>query len=453
MQLVRQILRLAIPSIATFSSMTFTGLLVLMIVGKLGAASIAVVGITNILMYNMWALCSGVQASINYLVAQNYGSDNMKLGNQQMQIALLGTAIQAMVLFALSFIAPYFILKGIGSNDEILNLGAAYVQVRMIAMVFTIFSGVFYAYMRAIGDTKTPMTISLINSGLVVVLTYVLAYGKFGLPNLGLQGAAWSMVLAEIITLLLCIFVHYGHLNDTLFTRVWIPIERKQVRLFFFESTKLSITELSNSLGILVFTACITRLGTVAIAANEIALNILSFGFMPSNGFGAAATIGVGQEIGKGRPAEARRFGVVTVYLGLLLMVVISTLMFIFALPIAKLYTPESAVYMAVVPLIQLAAFIQLFNTTGIVFGGGLRGIGDTTFLSRAALLFNWMVFIPGTILLTIVFDLGQVGAWIALCSLMILAAIVNGWRYLTLDWMKAKTKAGGTPTVHVAAH
>ncbi|MFJ5762090.1 MATE family efflux transporter [Neobacillus sp. NPDC093182] len=78
---------------------------------------------------------------------------------------------------------------------------------------------------------------------------------------------------------------------------------------------------MSNSIGMLVFTACITRLGTVAIAANEIALNILSFGFMPANGFGAASTVGIGQAIGKGRPLEAKKFGLVTVYLGLGFMV------------------------------------------------------------------------------------------------------------------------------------
>ncbi len=422
-----------------------------MTVGKLGAASIAVVGITNILMYNVWAMCSGIQGSINYLAAQNYGSGNMRLANQQMQIALLGTAVQAGLMLAFSFFAPYYVLKLLGSNAEIVSLGTAYVQVRMLALMFGIFSGVFYAYMRAIGDTKTPMTISIINSALVVVLTYVLAYGKFGFPNLGLQGAAWSMVIAELITLLLCILVHYGFLNGFFFTRSWVPVERKQVKLIFFESAKLSVMELSNSLGMLIFTACITRLGTTAVAANEIALNILSFGFMPSNGFGAASTIGIGQEIGKGRPSEARRFGLVTVYLGILFMIVVSSLMFIFALPISKLYTSEAAVFNAVIPLIHLAAFIQLFNTTGIIFGGGLRGIGDTTFLSRAALLLNWVLFIPATVVLTAVFDLGQVGAWIALCSLMIFGAAVNGYRFLSLDWTNAKSKAASVPLAHAA--
>ncbi|WP_160719391.1 MATE family efflux transporter [Bacillus sp. USDA818B3_A] len=442
MKLVKEILRLAIPSIATFSSMTVTGLLILMIIGKLGAAAIAVVGITNVLMYNLWALFSGNQGAINYLVAQNYGSRNMKLGNQRMQIALILAVLQALLLFLASFIVPQVILEVMGSNGSIIELGAPYVQVRMYAMMFTVFNIIFYAYMRATGDTRTPMNISLINSALVVFLTYALAYGKFGFPNLGLQGAGWSMVAAEGITFLLNILVYFRFLNEKYFTRSWIPIERNQVKLLLFESSKLGITELSNSMGMLIFTACITRLGTVAIAANEIALNILSFGFMPANGFGAASTVGIGQEIGKGRPKEAKRFGLVTVYLGLGFMLLVSICLFIFALPIAKLYTAESAVYLTSVSLIHLASFILLFSGSGIIFAGGLRGAGDTTFLSRTSLLLNWIFFIPCTVLLTQVYDLGQTGAWTAFCSLIILQFITNAWRYKTYKWTSAKSKA-----------
>ncbi|PFO01398.1 MATE family efflux transporter [Bacillus sp. AFS076308] len=442
MKLVKEILRLAIPSIATFSSMTVTGLLILMIVGKLGATAIAVVGITNVLMYNLWALFSGNQGAINYLVAQNYGSRNMKLGNQRMQIALILAALQAILLFVASYVVPHFILEVMGSNAAILKLGVPYVQVRMLAMMFTVFNIIFYAYMRATGDTRTPMNISLINSALVVFLTYTLAYGKFGFPNLGLQGAGWSMVAAEGITFLLNLLVYFRFLNEKYFTRSWIPIERHQVQLLLFESSKLGITELSNSMGMLVFTACITRLGTVAIAANEIALNILSFGFMPANGFGAASTVGIGQEIGKGRPLEAKRFGLVTVYLGLGFMFLISIILFVFALPVAKLYTADSAVYLTSVSLIHLASFILLFSGSGIILAGGLRGIGDTTFLSRTSLLLNWIFFVPSTILLTQVYHLGQTGAWTAFCSLIVLQFLTNAWRFKSYNWTLAKSKS-----------
>ncbi|WP_123040351.1 MATE family efflux transporter [Cohnella candidum] len=449
MQLVKQILKLAIPSIATFSSMTFTGLLVLMIVGKLGAAAIAVVGISNIVIYNLWAMFSGVQGAINYLVAQNFGSNDIRQGNQRMQIALIFTVIQGLGLLIGSFALPYAILYIMGSNVTILDLGTPYLQVRMLALIFGMFNGTFFAYMRAVGDTRTPMTLALINSGLVVALTYLLAYGKFGFPDLGLQGAAWSVFITELATALLCLLVYYRFMAGAYLTRVWERIEKQQVRLVLLESSKLGVTELSNSLGMFVFTSCITMLGTTAIAANEIALNILSFGFMPSNGFGAAATIGIGQEIGKGRSREARRFGIVTVYLGLIFMALISVVFFLFALPIAKLYTPDKAVYDLAISLIHLAAFIQLFTGANIIFGGGLRGIGDTTFLSRTAMLLNWVLFIPGTIVLTRVLDLGQTGAWTALCSLIVLTAIANAWRYLSLDWTNVKVKSG---SAHAAA-
>jgi multidrug resistance protein, MATE family len=442
MTLIKAILRLAIPSIATFSSMTVTGLLILMIIGKLGATAIAVVGISNILMYNLWALFSGNQGAINYLVAQNFGSGNMKLGNQRMQITLILATMQAILLLMASFILPHFILEIMGSNPTIVKAGAPYVQVRMYAMVFTVFNIVFYAYMRATGDTKTPMNISLINSALVVILTYVLAYGKFGFPNLGLQGAGWSMVAAEGMTFLLNVLVYFHFLDKTYSTRSLVPIEPQQVRLLLVESTKLGITELSNSLGMLVFTSCITRLGTVAIAANEIALNILSFGFMPSNGFGAASTVGIGQEIGKGQPMKARQFGLVTVYLGLGFMALFSIFLFLFALPVAKIYTSNAAVYLTSVSLIHLASFIQLFSGGGIIFAGGLRGVGDTTFLSRTSLLFNWLLFIPFTILLTQIYHFGQTGAWTAYCSLIVLTSLANAWRYTSFHWTSARSKS-----------
>jgi len=453
MQLVKHILKLAIPSIATFSSMTFTGLLVLMIVGKLGAAAIAVVGIVNIIMYNLWALFSGVQGAINYLVAQNYGKDDMRQGNQRTQIALLITAVQGIVLIVGSFFLPYWILWAMGSNESILELGTPYLQVRMLALVFGMFNTVYFAFMRAVGDTKTPMTLSLINSGLVVVLTYVLAYGEFGFPELGLQGAAWSMVIAEAATLLLCLIAHYRYMNERYQTREWVPIERPQIRLVFFESMKLGIMEVSNSMGMLVFTACITHLGTTAIAANEIALNVLSFGFMPSNGFGAAATIGVGQEIGKGNRVEARRFGIVTVYLGLIFMALISVVFFLFALPLAKMYTTDEAVYTTAVSLIQLTAFVQLCTGANIIFGGGLRGVGDTTFLSRMAFMTNWLFFIPCAVILTQVFDFGQTGAWTSLCISITLTAVINSLRYLKLDWSKLSVVTGKANAAPAAMH
>lgn len=433
--MLKRILRLALPSILTFSSQTLTGMLTLIIVGRLGPAAIAITGITNIFMYNVWALFAGINESINYLVSQNYGEGNMTLANRRMQGALfLGVTLD--ILWAVAcFTLPHVILVMLGANRQLIDVGTTYVKLRMIAFLFTMFSVVFFGYMRAVGDTKTPMIISVITNTLLIVLTYLLTYGAFGWHGLGLNGAGLSLILTEGLGFVLCVTIFFGPYAKRFGTRVWHRLDWVQFRAVARESIKLSIMELSMSIGMLVFTAAITRLGTTAVAANEIALNILSLGFMPANGFGAAATIIVGQDIGAGRLHDAKRGGLYTALGGLVFMALFSIFLWLFALPVAKVYTRDPAVYTIAIGLIHLASLVQLFDGCNIIFGGALRGVGDTTYLYRISLIANWAVFIPLTLLMMLVFHLGQAGAWISLCTLIVLLGVSNAWRYNRLDW------------------
>ncbi|MFD1676469.1 MATE family efflux transporter [Alicyclobacillus fodiniaquatilis] len=442
MPLGRRILKLALPSIATFSSQTLTGMLTLIIVGRLGASAIAIVGICNILMYNCWALFAGLNESINYLVSQNYGEKSMSAGNQRMQIALLLSLVLDVLWFVASLTLPREILTWVGANPSLIHAGTSYLRIRMFAFLFSMFTNVFYAYMRAVGDTKTPMLISMFTNSALIVLTYILTYGAFSFHGLGLDGAGWSMVITEGIGFTSSLFVYYVLYQRKFSTRVWQRIHWEPMRLIIWESAKLSVMELSMSLGMLVFTACITRLGTVAVAANEMALNILSLGFMPANGFSAAATIIVGQDVGRKRPLDAKRGGLYTVGFGLIFMALFSIFLWLFALRVAKIYTADAAVYTLAVSLIHIASFIQLFDGAGIIFSGGLRGSGDTTFLFRMSLILNWIVFIPLTIVLTTVFHLGQSGAWFSLCTLIVLICLSYGFRYLKMDWSMVASRS-----------
>ncbi|WP_206922921.1 MATE family efflux transporter, partial [Alicyclobacillus suci] len=323
----------------------------------------------------------------------------------------------------------------LGANRAIVTAGTPYLGVRMFSFAFTMFTVVFFAYMRAVGDTRTPMIISIITNGLLIVLTYFLTYGVLGWRGFGLQGAAWSMVITEGLGFILSLIVYYGGYAKRFATRTWYGIEWSRIRLLAKESIKLSVMELSMSLGMLIFTMCITRLGTTAVAANEIALNILSLGFMPANGFGAAATVIVGQDIGAGAPAQAKKGGLLTAAGGLIFMALFSIFLWLFALPVSKIYTSDPAVYLLSISLIHIASFIQLFDGANIIFAGGLRGVGDTTYLYRMSLISNWLVFIPLTLILVWVVHLGQVGAWISLATLIVLLGAGNAVRYLTLDW------------------
>lgn len=429
------ILRLALPSIATFSSMTFTGMLTLVIIGRLGPDSIAVVGVSNIIMYNMWALFAGLNESVNYLVSQNYGERTMSEGNVRLQVGLVLSLLMGVVVFAAGWVLPHSIFIWMGMKVSLANMGGPYLRVRLFAFCFTLISQIYFAYMRSVGDTKTPMFIAIVTNGLLVVLTYGLTYGSLGFPRFGLQGAAWSMVITEGLGALVSAYVYYLPYHKRFQTRTWLSMPMHQIHLIIRESAKLSVMELAMSMGMLVFTFCIARLGTSAIAANEITLNVLSLGFMPANGFGAAATIVVGQEIGALRHHQAKQIGMQTVVLGFIFMGLFSLFLVLFSHPFAHLYTSDAAVVVLTGTLLHIAAFVQVFDGSGIVLAGGLRGIGDTTFLFRMALILNWVVFVPLVIILTFVFHAGQTGAWIALCTLLVLTCVANLWRYLTVKW------------------
>jgi len=436
------ILKLALPSIATFSSMTLTGMITLVMVGRLGPNAIAIVGISNIFMYNVWSLFAGINEAVNYLVSQNYGEQTMNEGNSRTQLALLISAGLSILLFIASFAIPSEVFILLGANHTLVVGGAPYLHMRLISFTFSLITNVFYAYMRGVGDTKSPMYISIVSSVVLVFCTYGLTYGHFGMPNLGLPGAGISMIVSEGIGFALSAWVYYGKYNLTYQTRRWYRVRMAELRLIVKEAIKLSAMELSMSFGMLVFTWCITPLGTLALAANEITLNILSFGFMPANGFGAAATIGVGQGIGADNPIAGKRFGLHTAWLGLLFMGVFSVFLLVFAKPVAMFYAKDATVAVVAVGLIHIASFIQLFDGAGIIFAGGLRGIGDTTFLFRMSVILNWLIFIPLTYLLTRYFHFGESGAWISLCTLIALLGLTNGARFILLDWTQVRTQS-----------
>lgn len=195
------------------------------------------------------------------------------------------------------------------------------------------------------------------------------------------------------------------------------------------------------SVSMYIFTVFVLTLGDLAAAANEVALNIMSFGFMPAFAFGTTATILVGQEIGQGNPLLAKVAGTNTALLGAIILMALGTVEIIWAVPIARLYSKDPGVYELAANLIQISAYLQLFDGFYIFYAGGLRGIGDTSFLMRASLVLSFCMFVPLTYLFVMVFDWGSVGAWLALYSYLVALGLVLMIRYYRTDFNLVRMK------------
>jgi multidrug resistance protein, MATE family len=431
----KKILLLAIPSIASFASSTLTGTINLILVGQLGALAIAIVGVSNIIMYNAWALFSGIGHTTNYLVAQNYGSNTMKKGVERTYIAFYLCMVAAALVLLVGLLFPEAIFKLLGSSPDMISEGKGYLEFRFFAMVFSIFTFVIHGFLRGIGDTKTPMISTILGGAFMIFLTFGLTYGHFGLPELGLVGAGIAFFTGELVTFLFCTYIYFIKLHPTYETRKRIAFNPAESKLIFGESAKLGIQEFSMAMAMFVFTAFVTRLGTSALAANEVALSVMSLGFMPAFAFGSTATILVGQEVGRGKPVLGRKAGSNTAILGCIFLLILGVIEFFWAEPIAKIYTHDVQVYKIAAELVMISAFLQLFDGLLNFYAGGLRGIGDTTFLLKISLLLGWLFFVPLSYVLTFMLDWGSVGAWVSLYSYLAVFGISVMVRFYRTDW------------------
>lgn len=438
----KTILALALPSVVSFAMMTLSGTISLILVGQLGATAIAIVGVANIIMYNVWAIFSGIGHSISYLVAQSFGAGDTRKGIERTYIALYVTGVMAVLVIIVGtfFSSDMMSLIG-GEHSSELAQGDHYLEIRFLAMACGIISFMFHGFLRGTGDTVTPMVLSLISNFLMIGLTYAWTYGHFGFAAYGLTGAGWAFFAAEAVGLLGCLYVYFVRLHPKYQTRSKVAFDRREAKLILSESGKLGLQEASLSVSMLIFTMFVAYLGAEALAANEVALNVMSVGFMPAFAFGATATILVGRYIGRGSPAEAKRSGTDTAILGTIFLLVIGTLEFFLAEPIARIYSDDPAVYETAAYLISVSAFLQVFDGLLNFYAGGLRGIGDTSFLLKASFVMGLFVFVPLAYLNIFILEWGSIGAWIALYGFLILFGCTVMYRYYRTDWQAVRMK------------
>jgi putative MATE family efflux protein len=439
----KTIMGLALPSVISFAATTFSGTMSLIMVGQLGASAIAIVGVTNIIMYNIWALFSGIGHSVNYLVAQSFGAGEIRRGLERTQIALIIAALTALIILAVGLLFAQDMLRLIGGEaSKSLAEGSNYLRIRFFAMCFGIMTFLFHGFFRGTGDTVTPMVLTFVSNFIMVVLTYAWTYGRLGFEAYGLTGAGWAFFAAEAAGFLGCLYAYFVRLHPRYRTRAWVPMHRGEAKLIAAESGKLGVQEASLSVSMLIFTIFVAYLGEAALAANEVALNVMSVGFMPAFAFGSTATILVGRHIGRGSPFEARKSGTDTAILGTIFLLVVGTVEFFFAEPIARIYTDDPAVYQTAAFLIKVSAFLQIFDGLLNFYAGGLRGIGDTSFLLRISFVMGMLVFVPLSYIAIFVLEWGSLGAWLSLYTYLVLFGCTVMIRFYRTDWHAVRIKS-----------
>ncbi|HHV44536.1 MAG TPA: MATE family efflux transporter [Firmicutes bacterium] len=404
---------LSAPALVEMMLNSLVGMADMMMVGRLGSAAIAAVGFTNQPVFFLLAIFRALNVGTTALIARFVGARRPDRANDTLRMGFAITLLLGILLSLFSYATAPMIIAALGAEEEVLPLGIAYMRLISLGMLFQAGSMALNSALRGAGDTKTPMTTNVTANIVNVVGNYILIYGHFGFPALGIRGAAMATNIARVLGCSMALYVvmrknpiirlslappyrlDFGLLQRLI--RIGLPAAGEQLVL---------------RTGQILYLRIVAGLGTATVAAHQIGMNILSLSFMPGQAFAIAATTLVGQYLGSKRPDTAQKSALETRKLGMIVSCSVAVLLFFGGAQIARLYTDEMEVIAQTALVLKIIALIQPAQSTQFILAGGLRGAGDTRWPLVASFIGIWGVRVAVGYLLVAWFHLGLVGAW-----------------------------------------
>jgi len=414
--LSRTLFRLAGPAILEnlmFSIVFFADSL---IVGWLHSeASLAAAALAGVTMYLVNAPFYALSIATSSLVARSWGERAFDTARSYTGLSLLAAAGLATLIFCAAWPASRHILALLGAAADVRQLGSPYLRIILLSGLAGLPMIVMNGAIRASGNTRTPMLITILMNVINVVVSVVLAFGVGPFDALGLYGVAWGTVVARTTGGLLSLAVLLSpRVGLGMCLHDFFAGHAKHLGTIWRLAMPAMIDRLLHTGAHVAFMRIVALLGTTALAAHNIALHVESLAFMPVVGVSTAVVALVGQAIGAGQPDIAEK-AVKRAILWCFVMMLAMGMVFVACAPAGvKIFGATPAVIRLAGIALQIAALELPFLSFAIVFSSALRGAGDT----RSPLWVNifCLVFfrLAGVYLLGVYVGWGLPGVWLA---------------------------------------
>ena len=392
-----QMLRLASPIILQQLIFSSLGMIDTVMIGHLGDASVAAVGVANQVFFLATLLYFGITSGAAIFTAQYWGRKDIPRIQQILGLSLVISLVGGAVFTLVAIGYPQAVLQIYSADPEVISLGGEYLQITALSYIFTAITYSFSVILRSINNVKLPMMTSLFALSLNSLLNFGLIFGNFGLPALGVKGAAIATVTARLFEAFLIVFLVYRkQLPLAARPAALVKWDKIQLGKFFQTTLPVIITEIIWSLGTTTYTVVYAHISTEAIAAYNIALSVDRLIFVIFIGLGNACAIMIGNKIGEGEKDAAILFGKKYLLLGITAALALGLLMLLVKNPLLSLFgvTPETTL-LAKNTLLVMIFSLPVRTMNLILLIGILRSGGDTyyAFFIDAGVI--WIVGVP----------------------------------------------------------
>jgi MATE family multidrug resistance protein len=407
----RDLLGLALPVTTVQVGMMTMGVVDTAMMGRVGAADLAAVAIGSLYFFLISIIGQGILMALDPVIAQGAGANDHAAVARGVQRGLILAALLGVITSLLHFPAEP-VLALLRQPPDVVPLAGDYVLALVPGILpFFVFT-VFRQSLQALHETR-PLVITIVVANLVnVFFNWVFIFGNLGMPALGARGAGYATSVTRFLMMVGLLGVAWPLLRPLIF-----PVHRES----FERAPLIRLLRIGIPIGLhheLEFGAfgaialLMGTLGTIEVAAHQIAINIAALTFMVPLGVGSASAVLVGRAVGREAPDDARRAAVASLGVGVGFMMTSAAVMLLFPGALAGLYTDLSDVLVLATTLIPIAGAFQIFDGTQAVSAGTLRGLGDTRVPMLIGLVGFWLIGLPVSAVLGFWAGLGPIGLW-----------------------------------------
>lgn len=381
-----------------------------LMVTSLGNESLAAVGLANQVFFFYSVTIFGVATGSSIFISQFWGKKDSENIGRIMGISLFIVCFLGILFTIAALMVPELIMKIFSNDAEVIRLGVDYLRIVSLSYIITGISFLYAVASRSIGQAKMPMVASMISFATNALFNYLLIFGKFGFPQLGIKGAAYGTLIARLVEIILILYSIYSNKENPLAHNMASLTDwsKEFIRKYFKTAYPVILNEAFWSLGTVLYSLAYAKIGTEAAAAVQILSTVQNIFMVMTRGLSNACTVMVGNKIGADEENEAieyaNSFLIISVVLGLIL-------------GVALFFTTEAILlfFRNITPglhesskklLLVLAFFLFIKSFNSIMIVGVLRGGGDTKFSMFLEMGSVWLVGVPLAFLGALVLNL-----------------------------------------------
>jgi multidrug resistance protein, MATE family len=422
---LRAMVSLAVPVVLSELGWMAQGVVDTIMVGRLGPAAIGTVALGNAVCYTPSLFGVGLMLGLDTLVAQAYGREDHDECHRWLAQGVYLACIAAIPIMAAIWLASFFFVRA-GISPEVAAPAGPYTRLLLLGTPPLLIYGAARRYLQGVGQVRV-ITFTYLLANLVNWFgDWVLIYGRLGMPALGVNGSAISTAAARVTMAVVLIGFawRYERRRGHPLFRHWAGPQaarlKQLVRLGAPAAGQILLEV--GAWNLATFSA--GYLTPVALATHQIVLNYASITYMVPLGISAAAAVSVGQAVGAGDPARARRAGWLALGLGTSFMLLAGVTFLVWPKPLIELYTRDPRVLAVGPGLLGIVAAFEIFDGVQTVSTGALRGLGETRAPMMANLVGYWVLGLPLGFFLCFTLRWGIYGLWIGLTVALIVIAL-----------------------------